>query len=420
MCSILGGTVFDERALSIYHKAKSRGRDQSNLIEIKTGLWIANHRAIPTTELQHPKHRQPFGQDTYIVHNGVIANDKELGLEEGEIDSSILPKVLDTTSIASITSSLEKVEGSYALGIMDEKNNDIILVCNYKPIWIAACTDGAVFFSSLKSHFDTNIFSGAKITRVEPYSAVSLKTGVTGVIRRKQSDKALVIASGGLDSSVVASVACAKHSSVDLLHFQYGCKAEGQEVESVKQLALALQEQRSIQVNPVFLELPYKFAKDASTLLQDNDDDIVGGVEGTEYAHEWVPARNLVMLSLATAYAEANNIGHVYLGTNLEEGGAYPDNEEQFIEDFRGLLWGAVQNGVKIDVHTPLGGLMKHEIVKLGMELRTPFENTYSCYKGHGKACGQCGPCFMRQTAFHRNGALDPVEYEERIEVNEG
>jgi len=146
--------------------------------------------------------------------------------------------------------------------------------------------------------------------------------------------------------------------------------------------------------------------------MQGDTNKIADGIAGAEYAHEWVPARNLVMLSTAVAYAEAHNYGYIYLGTNLEEASVYPDNEEQFILDFNNLLYGAVQNGVKIEIKTPLGGLMKHEIVLFGLECNAPFHLTWSCYKGGEKHCGKCGPCFMRRTAFERNGLVDPVEYE--------
>jgi 7-cyano-7-deazaguanine synthase len=148
--------------------------------------------------------------------------------------------------------------------------------------------------------------------------------------------------------------------------------------------------------------------KGASPLLN-ADAAISKGVEGAEYAHEWVPARNLVMLSVATAYAEANGFNVIALGNNLEESGAYPDNEEQFTIQFDSLLPMAVHDGYEVRVVAPVGTLMKHEIVKLGLELGTPFKETWSCYKGGLKHCGECGPCFMRRTAFERNGTTDPV-----------
>ena len=94
MCSICGGRKLNEKALNVFHSATDRGRDYSNVF-FRKGSWICNHRAVPTTEVENSEFNQPFGTDYKIVHNGTIANDKELGNKEGMIDSYILSKVLD-------------------------------------------------------------------------------------------------------------------------------------------------------------------------------------------------------------------------------------------------------------------------------------------------------------------------------------
>lgn len=136
---------------------------------------------------------------------------------------------------------------------------------------------------------------------------------------------------------------------------------------------------------------------------------VAGAVAGAEWAHEWVPARNLLMLSWAAAFAEANDYHHIALGNNLEEAGAYPDNEEELTTLFGDLLPNAVQNGYGLNVLSPVGNLMKHEIVRVGLEIGAPYHLTWSCYLDGERHCGHCGPCFMRRTAFERNGARDPV-----------
>jgi 7-cyano-7-deazaguanine synthase len=133
------------------------------------------------------------------------------------------------------------------------------------------------------------------------------------------------------------------------------------------------------------------------------------GEAGAEYAHDWVSARNLVMLSLMTAWAETNKFGYIALGNNLEEAGAYPDNEEEFGNRFNAILPFATQNGVKIELLQPLSTYMKHEIVKLGLELGVPYHLTWSCYGDGRKPCNECGPCYMRRVAFERNGTVDPL-----------
>lgn len=395
MCSICGGTIFDKNALDVFHLAQDRGRDYSNLF-YRNGSWICNHRAVPTTEIENSEYNQPFGTDYKVVHNGTIANDKELGNKDGNIDSSVLPKVLDFTSASSLAESLDKVKGSYAIAVM-KPNGRFMIACNYKPIFYKKEND-LFLFSSYLEHFSDK--SGVK--RLEPYSVYDEENETYASIKRKKHDRALVICSGGLDSTAVAAYASKSHKECKLIHFQYGCIAETKETECIKKIAEKLKCDYDI------IPLNYNFAKNSSRLFGD-EKDISDSIEGAEYANEWVPARNLVMLSIAVAYAEANEYSYIYLGTNLEEGGAYPDNEQQFIKDFNSCLYGAVQNGNYVEIRTPVGNLMKHEIVKFGREYGAPFENTWSCYRAGEKPCRKCGPCFMRETAFKRNGLVDPL-----------
>ena len=404
MCSICGGYPFDEKALGVFLRAKDRGRDYSNLF-YRGDSWICNHRAIPTTEVEHPSVDQPFGTDYKVVHNGVISNDKELGNGPGDVDSKVLATVLDFESLTTLRDSLGKVVGSYAIAVM-KPDGSFYLACNYKPIFYAQ-SDGRLVFSSYEEH----LVGFDDVKRVAPYSCLDTDTGESLEIPRRQSERAVVICSGGLDSTAVAAYACVTHGpeNVTLINYKYGCIAESKEQGCVRKIADRLG------CGVEFLPLDLSFMSGASDILdrENGSDEIASGVEGSEYAHEWVPARNLIMLSTAVGYAEAKGFGHIYLGTNLEEGGAYPDNENQFIKDFDSCLYGAVQNGVKVQVHTPVGNLMKHEIVKFGLKYGAPFELTWSCYRDGDKACGKCGPCFMRRTAFERNGLTDPVQYEE-------
>jgi 7-cyano-7-deazaguanine synthase len=223
-------------------------------------------------------------------------------------------------------------------------------------------------------------------------------------IPERPTQRALVVCSGGMDSVVAAAYVKANGCDVTLLHFRYGSRAEGPEQESIRNVAEAMG------VNVVFKEMPI-YSQSDSPLLR-ADDTIAGGEAGAEFAHEWVPARNLVMLSIATAYAEAQGFDTLVLGNNLEEAGAYPDNEPEFIARFNDLLPFAIGDGKKLKVIMPVGNLMKHEIVALGHELGAPLHLTWSCYRAGEKHCGTCGPCFMRRTAFRINGLDEVIQYE--------
>lgn len=405
MCTICGGTNLNEKFLGIFKGSLDRGRDYSNIFYRK-GSWICNHRAVPTTEIENAEFNQPFGTDYKVVHNGTISNDKELGNPEGMIDSYILSKVLNFNTLETLRDSLYKVVGAFAIGVM-KPNGHFYLACNYKPIFYCYTPEGDFYFSSYKHHLS----EFADVRRLEPYSVFDEETKQSLPIKRKVFDNALVIASAGLDSTAVAAYACSIHKNVTLLHYNYGCLAETPELVRIKKIQESLNKTYN-NCSLYIMDLDLKFMAHASTIL-DGKQTIAEGVSGSEYAHEWVPARNLIMLSMAVGYAEANDFSYIYLGTNLEESGAYPDNEEQFIRDFNSCLYGAVQNGKYVEIRTPVGNLMKHEIVPFGLKYHAPFEHTWSCYRNGEKACGHCGPCFMRKVAFQRNGLVDPVEYEE-------
>jgi 7-cyano-7-deazaguanine synthase len=400
MCAIFGwiGEPPDTLCTHIIKHTLHRGRDAygNKRWDAPMPMTLANRRATPTPEALRGR-VQPYDG---VVHNGTIANDKELGAQAGEIDSEVLPRVLDRTSLPAFHRSLSRVRGSYAVAARADDGRDVYLACNYKPLWTLAGPGWTAFASLAEDLVPEG--SGFLPRRLPPYTAAALSAPErTVAIAREQPNRAVVICSSGLDSTVAATVAQRRHAAVCLLHFAYGCRAGAREWAAVQAIAAHMR-------CPSVL-LPIDYAAMARSTLLDPSASLATGIEGAEFAHEWVPARNFVMLALATAYAEANGYGYIYLGNNLEEAGAYPDNEEQWTMDVNAVLYGAVQNGVKIELVTPLGHLMKHEIVALGVELGTPLALTWSCYRGGDRHCGNCGPCFMRRTAFERNGLKDPV-----------
>lgn len=409
MCSICGGNIFEERALKVFNTARDRGRDYSNIF-YRNGSWICNHRAVPTTEISEAEFNQPFGTDYKIVHNGTIANDKELGNPAGMIDSYILSKVLDFSNIDTLAETLNKIVGSYAIAVL-KPNGHFYLACNYKPIFYSGLGTSEFLFSSYKNHLE----GLPDIQRLEPYSILDTETLERRTIPREVLNKVAVVCSGGLDSTAVAAYAVHEYGkeNVTLIHYQYGCIAQSKEQKCIEKIADYLG------CSAHLIPIDMGFMNGSSTLLQKDQSKIKTGIAGSEYAYEWVPARNLIMLSLAVGFCEANGYDTIMLGTNLEEGGAYPDNENQFIRDFDSCLYGAVQNGKKVKVLTPVGNLMKHEIVKFGMKYNAPFQYTWSCYRDGEAACGKCGPCRMRSVAFLRNGLQDPIEYEHRVTAEE-
>jgi 7-cyano-7-deazaguanine synthase len=309
---------------------------------------------------------------------------------------------------------LSEIRGSFAFIIADKKNpNKIYIAQNFKPVYMMYDYElGAIFFTSLDDYFSQNPLDKVNITKLEPYSIVSvdsnLKIEKIDLIKPKDKKKVLVIASGGLDSTVAATYLLRQGHEITLLHFNYRHKAEEKEREAVRKIS-------------EYLQVPYieidtdLFKIIGHTTLLKGGGEIVKerqGEEGAEFAHEWVPARNLIFFSVALAIAEAYGFDAIASGINLEEAGAYPDNEMEFVRLFSKLSPYATGPNKKIEVMMPVGNLVKHEIVKLGVEIGAPLHLTWSCYEGGEKHCGKCGPCYMRKMAFKINGLKDPVEYE--------
>lgn len=412
MCSIFGAVgprIVHHRWQRLITNAKDRGRDGGNLEfydfrhQVTPDGWrdfeaaLGNWRAVPTPEIQVA----PFQPYDRLVHNGTIANDKELGGRPGEVDSMVLSRVLDRTDVQTLARDLSKVRGSYALATFNGKT--VLGATNYKPLHYAVIDD-TVYFSSMARHFEGVLPFGVGPVALPPYTAIDFLSRVQVPIYQRDGKRAVVIASAGLDSTVAATSLVRDGWDVHLLHFAYGCNAEFAEIQRVSRIAEALRCERTI----LGIDLKAMLGLTSSRLFQDQSL-TSGAVEGAEFAHEWVPGRNLVFIALATAWAEAHGYHAVALGNNLEEAGAYPDNEEEFTTLLNKALPYAVQAHYGMRLLTPVGNLMKHEIVKKGLQLNAPFEHTWSCYRGGVVHCGECGPCFMRRKAFERSGGIDPV-----------
>lgn len=392
--------------------------------ELDVFSFIGNMRAEPTTEYVAEKcldDQQPYINGPWsVVHNGTIANDQELRTHKlnTTIDSAAIVESLtqhhdlfegSEHSYANFRHTVERLVGSYAiLACHETKPSEIYVACNYRPVWYAE-TDEGVYFASSSDYFPEYMVPQS----IPPYSTARFALHGSTVQKEihtlypkieGRKPRSLVVASGGMDSTVAAQECLRMGHDVELMHFGYGCRAEDHEQESINAIAQAMRV--GIKHFPIHLYDP------ADSRLLDKDSQIAGGEAGAEYAHEWVPARNLLMLSIATAVAEVNGYDYIVLGNNLEEAGAYPDNEPEFIRRFDALLPYAVGDGKRVQVLMPVGNLMKHEIVKMGHANGAPLHLTWSCYKSGEKHCGKCGPCFMRKTAFEINGLPEVIVYE--------
>jgi 7-cyano-7-deazaguanine synthase len=138
----------------------------------------------------------------------------------------------------------------------------------------------------------------------------------------------------------------------------------------------------------------------------------VDGVEPDAIPVTYVPARNLIFLSVAMGVAEARDADTVYLGVNALDYSGYPDCRPEFIESFARTAALALKRGVEgrpVEIRTPLIDLTKADIVRLGIDVGAPLELTWSCYLGFDRPCGECDACRLRAKGFAEAGVDDPA-----------
>ena len=221
--------------------------------------------------------------------------------------------------------------------------------------------------------------------------------------------RAVVLLSGGLDSTTTLATAIAEGYETYALSFDYG-QRHRVELEAAARVAKSLGAAQHLVV-PVDLRV---FGASALT----SDIAVPKGRAPDEMSHEipvtYVPARNTIFLSLALAWAEVLEASDIFIGVNALDYSGYPDCRPAFIEAYEHMAHLATKAGVegrtRIKIHTPLIRLSKAEIVKLGRRLGLDFRLTHSCYDPGpaGRSCGQCDSCVLRRKGFKEAGIEDP------------
>lgn len=219
--------------------------------------------------------------------------------------------------------------------------------------------------------------------------------------------KALVLVSGGLDSTTVLAQARSEGYDCYTLSFDYG-QRHRVELAAAERCARAL---GSREHKVVQLDLR---AIGGSALT---DDEIaVPEQETVGIPVTYVPARNTVFLSIALGWAEVLGAGDIFIGVNAVDYSGYPDCRPEFIEAFEAMANLATKAGVegqRLRIRTPLMHLTKGEIIRQGVALGVDYSMTVSCYQANeaGEACGQCDSCRLRKAGFEQAGVPDPTRY---------
>jgi len=220
--------------------------------------------------------------------------------------------------------------------------------------------------------------------------------------------KAVVLLSGGLDSTTTLAQALADGCEVTALSFRYGQR-------HTKELVSAENVCKHYGVDHIVIDLNLSSFRSALTRKDiDVPMDRKGDLDA-EIPVTYVPARNIVFLSIAAGLCESVDADRIYIGANSLDYSGYPDCRPEFFTAYEAMLVQGTKTGVEghqIKIMTPILQCSKADIVRLGKKLKAPLEMTWSCYNGGEKACGHCDSCRLRLKGFEEAGYKDEIEYE--------
>ncbi len=221
--------------------------------------------------------------------------------------------------------------------------------------------------------------------------------------------KAICLLSGGLDSTVTLAYALHQGYEVTALTINYGQRHK-RELDAARAVAV------HYKVPHIVMEFPLTGFRSALTDESIPIPDRRPEEIGYDIPETYVPARNIVFLSLAAGLAESVDASAVFIGANAIDYSGYPDCRPEFFQSFENMLEVGTKRGVlghPVRIEHPILKKTKAEIVKLGMKLEAPLHLTWSCYRGGEKACGHCDSCVLRLKGFKEAGTRDPVPYED-------
>ena len=233
-------------------------------------------------------------------------------------------------------------------------------------------------------------------------------------MQKDGNDKAVVLLSGGLDSATVLALAKADGMDCFALSFRYG-QRHSHELTAAQAVAHTLGVSRHL-----ILDLDFR-AMGGSALTADidvpkdrQDSEMEANIPVT-----YVPARNIVFLSIALGWAEVLGASRIDIGVNALDYSGYPDCRPAFIEAFQAMADQGTRAGVEgrfIQIHAPLMHMTKAEIIRAGTRLGVDYGLTHSCYdpSPEGLACGRCDSCQLRRKGFAEAGVPDPTRYQIR------
>ena len=224
--------------------------------------------------------------------------------------------------------------------------------------------------------------------------------------------KAVILLSGGLDSTTCLALAKQDGFALYALSFRYGQRHEF-ELNSAQQVASTIGVNNHMISNIDLRAFGGSALTDEIDVPKDQDEETIS----SEIPVTYVPARNTIFLSFALAYAEVIEAQDIFIGVNALDYSGYPDCRPEYIESFQKMANLATKSGVencnRMTIHTPLIQMTKAEIIQTGTNLGVDYILTHSCYdpNDNGISCGHCDACQLRRKGFESAGLTDPLTY---------
>ncbi len=220
--------------------------------------------------------------------------------------------------------------------------------------------------------------------------------------------RAVVLASGGMDSCVTTAIA-AQNYALAFLHLNYGQRTETRELQAFRDIADHYHVERTLVVTMEHL------SKIGGSSLTDLSMSVSGAdLHRKDVPTSYVPFRNANMLSVAVSWAEVIGATAVFVGAVEEDSSGYPDCRKEFYDAFNSVIELGTKPSTHIEIVTPVIQMSKAEIILRGKALAAPFHLTWSCYQREDVACGLCDSCALRLRGFQAAGIEDPVPYASR------